>query len=142
MSAATLSRSSSRRSGLSLPLYLLQAARTTSEACAALLVTSSTYLCASPTGACGVLSASSSGFSCANTLRWKRVGSMNTSGTCLSAFTARVWLSETLTIRFWRAPAASSADAVRPIQPYSLPLFGAPVCQNEIDVKCENDGWS
>jgi len=30
----------------------------------------------------------------------------------------------------------------RPIQPYALPLLGAAVCQNDIDVKCENDGWS
>ena len=67
---------------------------------------------------------------------------MNTSGTCFSAFTASVWLSEMFTIMFSRVPAGSSADAVRPIQPYSLPLFGAAVCQNEIDVKCENDGWS
>ena len=67
---------------------------------------------------------------------------MNTSGTCLSAFTASVWLSETFTIMFGRAPSGSSADAVRPIQPYSLPLLGDAVCQNEIDVKCENDGWS
>ena len=67
---------------------------------------------------------------------------MNTSGTCFSAFTASVWLSEMFTIMFSRAPAGSSADAVRPIQPYSLPLLGAAVCQNDIDVKCENDGWS
>jgi hypothetical protein len=32
--------------------------------------------------------------------------------------------------------------AVRPIQPYSLPLLGAAVCQNDADEKCENDGWS
>jgi hypothetical protein len=87
-------------------------------------------------------SASSTAFSCAKTPRWNRVGSTNTSGTCLSAFTASVWLSEMLTIRFARAPVGSSADAVRPIHPYSLPLFGAAVCQNEIEVKCENDGWS
>ena len=67
---------------------------------------------------------------------------MNTSGTCFSAFTASVWLSEMLTIRFSRVPAGSSADAVRPIQPYSFPLLGAAVCQNDADVKCENDGWS
>ena len=67
---------------------------------------------------------------------------MNTSGTCFSAFTASVWLSEMFTIMFGRAPAGSSADAVRPIHPYSLPLLGAAVCQNEADEKCENDGWS
>ncbi len=67
---------------------------------------------------------------------------MKTSGTCFSAFTASVWLSETLTIMFSRVPAGSSADAVRPIHPNSLPLLGAALCQNEIDVKCENDGWS
>ena len=67
---------------------------------------------------------------------------MNTSGTWFAAFTARLWLSETLTIMFSRAPAGSRTEAVRPIQPYSLPLFGAAVCQNDIDVKCENDGWS
>ena len=38
--------------------------------------------------------------------------------------------------------AGSSADAVRPSHPYSLPLLGAAVCQNELEVKCENDGWS
>jgi hypothetical protein len=43
---------------------------------------------------------------------------------------------------FERAPAGSRLDAVRPIQPYSLPLLGAAVCQNDSDVKCENDGWS
>ena len=90
----------------------------------------------------GAPSASSAAFSCANAPRWNRVGSMNTSGTCFSAFTASVWLSEMLTIRLSREPAGSSADAVRPIQPYSLPLLGAAVCQNDIDVKCENDGWS
>ena len=58
------------------------------------------------------------------------------------ALTASVWLSEMFTIMFARAPVGSRFDAVRPTQPYSLPLFGAPVCQNEIDVKCENDGWS
>ena len=47
-----------------------------------------------------------------------------------------------LTIMFGRAPAGSRTEAVRPIQPYSLPLFGAAVCQKEIDVKWENDGWS
>ena len=45
-------------------------------------------------------------------------------------------------MRSERVPAGSSADAVRPSQPYSLPLLGAAVCQNELDVKCENDGWS
>ena len=67
---------------------------------------------------------------------------MKTSGTCFSAFTASVWLSEMFTIMFSLAPEGSSADAVRPIQPNSLPLLGAAVCQNEIEVKCENDGWS
>jgi hypothetical protein len=56
--------------------------------------------------------------------------------------TASVWLSDTFTIRFGCEPCGSIADAVRPIQPYSLPLFGAAVCQKEIDVKCEKDGWS
>jgi hypothetical protein len=37
-----------------------------------------------------------------------------------------------LTIRSLRAPDGSSADAVRPSQPYSLPLLGAAVCQNEL----------
>ena len=39
-------------------------------------------------------------------------------------------------------PAGSSASAVRPYQPYCSPLLGAPVCQYELDVKWENDGWS
>ena len=43
---------------------------------------------------------------------------------------------------FARSPAGSSAEAVRPIQPYSLPLFGAAVCQKDIELKCENEGWS
>jgi hypothetical protein len=47
-----------------------------------------------------------------------------------------------LTIRFSYAPAESSADANRPIRPYSLPLLGDAVCQNDAEVKCENDGWS
>ena len=67
---------------------------------------------------------------------------MNTSGTCFSDLTASVWLSAMFTIMFCSAPPGSSADAVRPIQPYSLPLLGAAVCQNETDEKCENDGWS
>ena len=119
---------------------MFQAARTTSDACAALLVTSCTYLCASPTAAPRAVSASSAAFSCAKTLRWNLAGSMNTSGTCFSALTARLWLSEMFTIMFSRAPVGSSAEAVRPIQPYSLPLLGEAVCQNEIDEKCENDG--
>jgi hypothetical protein len=45
-------------------------------------------------------------------------------------------------MRFSRAPVGSRLVAVRPTQPYSLPLFGAAVCQNDIDVKCEKDGWS
>ena len=60
--------------------------------------------CASPTGACCAPSTSSAAFSCANTPRWNLVGSMNTSGTCFSAFTARVWLSEMLTIMFCARP--------------------------------------
>ena len=36
----------------------------------------------------------------------------------------------------------AKAEAVRPSHPYSLPLLGAAVCQNELEVKCENDGWS
>ena len=67
---------------------------------------------------------------------------MNTSGTCFSALTASVWLSAMFTIMFCCSPSGSSADAVRPTQPYSLPLLGAAVCQNDIDVKWENDGWS
>src|SRR5215475_4628445 len=67
---------------------------------------------------------------------------MNTSGTCFAAFTASDWLSATFTIKFSREATGSSAAAVLPIQPYSLPLFGAAVCQKDIDVKCENDGWS
>ena len=66
---------------------------------------------------------------------------MNTSGTCFSAFTASDWLSAMFTIMFARAPAGSRTEAVRPTHPYSLPLLGAAVCQNDIDVKCENDGW-
>ncbi len=88
------------------------------------------------------LSASTTGFSCANRPRWKRAGSTNTSGTWCWAFTASVWLSEMFTIMFARAPVGSSADAVRPTQPYSLPLLGAAVCQNDADEKCENDGRS
>ena len=65
---------------------------------------------------------------------------MKTSGTWFAPLTASVWLSEMLTIMLARAPAGSSADAVRPIQPYSLPLFGAAVCQYDTDVKCENEG--
>ena len=42
---------------------------------------------------------------------------------------------------FGRAPVGSSEEATRPIQPYSFPLLGAAVCQYDIDVKCENDGW-
>ena len=90
----------------------------------------------------GAPSTSSAAFCCANTPRSNFVGSWNTSGTCFSAFTARVWLLEMLTIMFGRVPVGSSADATRPIQPYSFPLFGAAVCQNDIDVKCENDGWA
>ena len=45
------------------------------------------------------------------------------------------------TIMFSRVPPGSSADAVRPIHPNSLPLLGDAVCQNEIEVKWERI-WS
>src|SRR2546427_134663 len=117
MSATTLSRSSRRRSGLALARYALHAARTTSDACAALFVTSSTYLWASPTGSWSAANVSSTGFSCANMPRLNICGSTNTSGTCFGALTARVWLSAMFTIMFSRAPEGSrSAAAAAPFE--------------------------